>query len=70
MKINNALIGEVVLLFSSILIFRSVWTMLDSYLGQNYLAEILALGIIMMIFALYMLNHEAECKMNELKTQR
>lgn len=70
MKANNALIGEAVLLFSSILIFRSVWTMLDGYLGQNYLVEFLALGVILMIFALYILNHEAECKMNELKTQR
>lgn len=70
MKANNTLIGEVVLLFSSILIFRSVWTVLDSYLGQNYLLEFLVLGIILMIFALYILNREAECKMNELKTQR
>ncbi len=70
MKFNKVLIGETILLFSSILIFRSVWTMLDNYLGESYLLESLAIGMLFTAFALYILNREAECKMNELKNQR
>ncbi|MEJ5292067.1 MAG: hypothetical protein WHS82_00550 [Candidatus Methanosuratincola sp.] len=70
MKANKTYIGEAVLLFSSILIFRSVWTMLDNYLGLAYLLELAVIGVLLMLLALFILNREVECKIKELKAQQ
>jgi len=70
MKANKTYIGEAILLFSSILIFRSVWTMLDNYLGLAYLLELAVIGVLLMMLALFILNREVECKIKELKAQQ
>lgn len=67
MKIWNVLIGETVLLFASIFIFRSVWTLLDQYLGYAYLIEMLLAGIVMTIVGLVLLNREVECEIRDMR---
>jgi hypothetical protein len=67
MKIQRVLIGEGILLFASILIFRSVWTLLDQYLGYSYLMEMVFIGIALTVAGLVLLNKEVECEMKEIR---
>ena len=67
MKISRVLLGEGILLFASILIFRSVWTLLDQYLGYSYLVELLLVGIAFTVAGLLLLNNEVECEMKEMR---
>lgn len=67
MKIGRVLLGEGILLFASILIFRSVWTLLDQYLGYSYLVEMLFIGAALTVAGLLLLNKEVECEMRELR---
>jgi len=69
MKMLRVLIGEGILLFASILIFRSLWTLLDQFLGYSYLVEMLLVGIVMTIVGLVLLNREVECEMKGLKNE-
>lgn len=69
MKIVNILVGEFVLLFASIFIFRGVWTLLDQYLGYSYLLEMVLVGIMLTIAGLWLLNHEVECEVREMRKQ-
>lgn len=67
MKLSRVLIGEGILLFASILIFRSVWTILDQLLGYSHLVELLLCGIVLTVVGLVLLNKEVECEMRGLK---
>ena len=68
MKLTKIIIGEMLLLGASILIFRSVWTLLDMYYGQSNLWPMLIVGIIVAIAALVLINHEVECEIREVKS--
>jgi hypothetical protein len=67
MKIQRVLIGEGILLFASILIFRSVWTLLDQYFGYSYLIEMVFIGMALTVAGLVLLNKEVECEMKEIR---
>ncbi len=69
MKMLRVFIGEGILLFASVLIFRSLWTLLDQFLGYSYLVEMLLVGIVMTIVGLVLLNREVECEMKGLKNE-
>jgi len=65
MRWVRLIIGELVLLFASILVFRSAWTLLDEYFGKSNLWLILILGIILTVCALILLDHEVKCELEK-----
>jgi hypothetical protein len=68
MKLARIIVGEMLLLGASILIFRSVWTLLDQYFGYSNLWPMLFIGIVLTIVALVIINHEVECEMKEARS--
>lgn len=56
MKVYYIIFLEIILIFASILIFRSLWLLLDTYIGSSWLIQSLLIGIILAIIALYVLN--------------
>lgn len=54
------IVGEFVLLFASILVFRSTWSLLDEYLGRSNLWLMLILGVILTVVALIVLDFEVK----------
>jgi divalent metal cation (Fe/Co/Zn/Cd) transporter len=67
MRWIRLIIGELLLLFASILVFRSAWTLLDEYLGKSNLWLMLVLGIILMVVALILLDYEVKCELEKKK---
>ena len=67
MKLARIIVGEMLLLGASILIFRSVWTLLDQYFGTTNLWPMLIVGLIVTVAGLIVINHEVECEINEKK---
>lgn len=67
MRWIRLIVGELLLLFASILVFRSVWTLFDEYLGKSNLWLMLILGIIMTIVALILLDYEVKCELEKKK---
>ena len=67
MRWIRLIIGELLLLFASILVFRSAWTMLDEYLGKSNFWLMLALGIILTVAALILLDYEVKCELEKKK---
>jgi uncharacterized integral membrane protein len=65
MKLAKIVIGEMLLLAASVLIFRSIWTLLDQYFGTSNLLPVLIIGIVAAIIGLVIINHEVECKIRE-----
>ena len=65
MRWVRLIVGELVLLFASILVFRSAWTLLDDYLGKSNLWLMLLLGIILTVIALIMLDYEVKCELGK-----
>jgi hypothetical protein len=65
MRLIKILLGEFILLFASVLIFRSVWTLLDQYLGYTNLVSFLVIGIILTVVGLYVVNHEIKCEVQK-----
>jgi len=65
MKLARIIVGEMLLLGASILIFKSVWTLLDQYFGYSNLWPMLIIGIVLTIIGLMVINHEVECEMKE-----
>jgi len=70
MKLARIVVGEMLLLGASILIFRSVWTLLDQYFGYSNLWSMLIIGIALTIIGLVIINHEVECEMKEARKPR
>ena len=62
MHLKKLIIGEIVLLFASVFVFRSLWLMLDEYLGYSNLPLMLAIGIGVSVLALLLLNREVNKK--------
>ncbi len=69
MRLITLIIGELVLLFASILVFRSAWTMLDEYFGKSSLDIMLIIGIILTIIGLYLVNYEVKCELQKRKNK-
>ena len=70
MKLVRIIAGEILLLGASILIFRSVWTLLDQCFGSSDLWPMLIIGIIVTIAGLVIINHEVECEMKKVSSSR
>jgi len=62
MHLKKLIIGEIVLLFASVFVFRSLWLMLDEYFGYSNLPLMLAIGIVVSVLALLFLNGEVNKK--------
>ena len=60
MKEPYHVIWEFVLILSSVLIFRSIWHLIDIHLENNYLVEMLILGCIGASISIYILNRHTE----------
>jgi hypothetical protein len=67
MRWIRLIVGELLLLFASIIVFRSAWTLLDEYLGKSNLWLMLVLGIILTIVALILLDYEVKCELEKKK---
>jgi divalent metal cation (Fe/Co/Zn/Cd) transporter len=67
MRWIRLIVGELLLLFASILVFRSAWTLLDEYLGKSNLWLMLVLGIILTVVALILLDYEVKCELDTKK---
>ena len=65
MRLIKILVGEFILLFAAVLIFRSVWILLDQYLGYTNLGIFLIIGIILTVIGLYVVNHELKCQLQK-----
>jgi uncharacterized integral membrane protein len=65
MRWFRLIVGELLLLFASILVFRSAWTLLDEYLGKSNLWPMLVLGIILTVVALILLDYEVKCELDK-----
>ena len=65
MRLLTLIIGEFVLLFASILVFRSAWTLLDEYLGYSDLWLLLAIGIALTVVGLVLVNYEVKCELQK-----
>jgi hypothetical protein len=69
MQLTKILLGEFILLFASVLIFRSLWALLDQYLGYDYLIVILIVGIVLTVLGLYIVNYEVKCVLQKKKNR-
>ncbi|PNX53792.1 MAG: hypothetical protein BV458_02635 [Thermoplasmata archaeon M9B2D] len=62
MKEQYHIFWEMMLVFASILIFRSVWLLLDIHLDSSYLIHLLLIGVVLAIPPLYVLNRHLNNK--------
>ncbi|MGE5188138.1 MAG: hypothetical protein ACM3JE_03840 [Betaproteobacteria bacterium] len=62
MHLKKLIFGEILLLLASVLVFRSLWLMLDEYFGDSNLPLMLTIGIATSILALLILNSEVNRK--------
>ncbi|MBI4146344.1 hypothetical protein HY489_03325 [Candidatus Woesearchaeota archaeon] len=53
-------VWELMLILGSVLIFRSIWLLLDITFGNRALGLLLVLGFVLAIPALYVLNNHLE----------
>lgn len=65
MKLWTILIGEFILLFASIFIFRSVWMLLDEYFGNSYHVLFLCIGLVLTAVGLFIVNYEVKCELQK-----
>jgi hypothetical protein len=65
MRWIKLIVGELILIFASILVFRSIWTLLDEYFGQSYLGLMLLVGIALAVVALILVNYEVKCELEK-----
>jgi len=63
MRFLKLILGELVLLFASIFVFRSVWTMLDEYFGYSHLEVMLIIGVLLTIAGFYFVNYGVKCEL-------
>jgi hypothetical protein len=67
MKLVTLIIGEFVLLFASVLVFRSAWLLLDEYLGNSNLWLLLGIGVVATVVGLIIVNYEVKCELQKNK---
>ena len=64
-RLVKIIVGEMVLLVASVLIFRSAWTLLDLYLGYDDLIVMLIIGVVLAALSLWLLNYEVKCEIEK-----
>ena len=67
MHLLKIIVGEMIVLVASVLVFRSLWTLLDQYLGNSNLIPWLIVGIVLTIVGLLFLNHEIKFELDKNK---
>ena len=67
MRWAKLIIGELLLLVASILVFRSAWTLLDEYLGKSNLELMLIIGIALTVIGLVVIDYEVKCELEKKK---
>jgi hypothetical protein len=67
MKLATLIVGEFVLLFASVLVFRSAWLLLDEYLGNSNLWLLLGIGVVTTVIGLVIVNYEVKCELQKNK---
>ena len=67
MRWAKLIIGELLLLFASILVFRSAWTLLDEYLSKSNLELMLIIGIALTVIGLVVIDYEVKCELEKKK---
>ena len=65
MKLVTLIVGEFVLLFASVLVFRSAWLLLDEYLGNSNLWLLLGIGVVLTVIGLIVVNYEVKCELQK-----
>lgn len=65
MRLASLIVGEVMLLVASILVFRSAWTLLDEYLGKSSLWLLLVIGLVLTVVGLVIVNYEVKCELQK-----
>ena len=65
MRLALLIIGELILLGASVLVFRSAWTLLDEYFGNSNLWPLLLIGIVLTVIGLIIVNYEVKCEMQK-----
>ena len=65
MKLITLIVGEIIILVASVLIFRSAWALLDDYFGKSNLWELLGLGVMLTIIGFVIVNYEVKCEMKK-----
>ena len=68
MRLPRILIGEFVLLFASVLVFRSTWTLLDQYMGESNLVLLLMVGIVLTAVGLFLVSYEVKHDLDSKKS--
>jgi len=58
MRLLTLIVGEFILLFASVLVFRSAWLLLDEYFGYSELWLLLVIGVVLTIVGLVLVNYE------------
>ena len=65
MRLVTLIVGEFVLLFASVFVFRSAWLLLDEYLGNSNLWLLLGIGIVLTVVGLVVVNYEVKCELRK-----
>ena len=65
MKLATLIVGEFVLLFASVFVFRSAWLLLDEYLGNSNLWLLLGIGVVLTVVGLVVVNYEVKCELQK-----
>ena len=65
MRLATLIVGEVILLVASILVFRSAWTLLDEYFGKSNLWLLLIIGVVLTVIGLILVNYEVKCELQK-----
>jgi uncharacterized membrane protein len=65
MRLLTLIVGEFVLLFASVLVFRSAWMILDEYLGDSYLLLLFGIGVVLTVIGLVIVNYEVKCELQK-----
>jgi len=65
MRLATLIVGELLLLVASVLVFRSAWTLLDEYFGKSNLWLLLIIGVILTVIGLIIVNYEVKCELQK-----
>jgi len=65
MRFTKVIIGEMILLIASVFVFRSLWLLLDEYLGYSNLLVMLVIGLVFTAIGLYILNYGVKCELEK-----
>jgi O-antigen/teichoic acid export membrane protein len=60
MRLIKLIFGELILILASVLIFRSLWTLMDQYFGSSNLEGFLVIGLVIAVLVLIWLNRQVK----------